>query len=235
MRRLLSLPVLGLAMILTLGTTHAEGFTETTEHLYVHNASDGCADRNEQYLVYDEPTSGSNCGFIYGLPLNEVEYHTGEGLFPPREYTTQAPFEIILDANRDLSGTIVVSSRTSVCPSPAPPPVPCVETGMGTGVGEVVIDLVATATVGSSGFVSLGSAEVSTDVMPGTAVYEVPFTIDLPDTLDRAVLTRVSLSINPRGVHVHSGYVNASGLSFLDVPSLTPIEDPPEEPVEEGA
>lgn len=228
MRRAVTLPALGLAVLLTMGAAPPEGFTETTEHLYIHNAATDCTDRSKQSLTYDEPTTGSNCGFIYGLPLNEVEHHTGEGLFLPRRYDTQKPFEVVLDASRDLSGTILVSSRTSVCPSPAPPPVPCAETGTGTGVGEVVLDLVATAR-DASGPVSLGAVEVSTIVTPGTAEYEVAFSIDLPDSVDRRVLTLVSLSIHPRGVHVHSGYVNASGLSSLDVPSLTPIDDPVEE------
>ncbi|MBW3619584.1 MAG: hypothetical protein KY461_05015 [Actinobacteria bacterium] len=225
MRRSLSLPALGLAVALTMATSHPAEFTETTEHLYVHNGADGCTDRSKQVLTYTEPTTGSSCGFIYGLPLNEVEHQTGEGLFLPRRYDTQKPFEITLDASRDLTGTILVSSRTSVCASPAPPPVPCAETGVGTGAGQVVVDLVATAK-GPDGFVTLGSVEVSTLVTPGTTEYELPFAIDLPDSVDRRVFTLVSLSIHPRGVHVHSGYVNASGRSFLDVPSLTPTSDP---------
>ena len=225
MRRSLSLPALGLAVVLTMATSHPAEFTETTEHLYVHNGATDCSDQTKQVLTYAEPTTGSNCGFIYGLPLNEVEHQTGEGLFLPRKYNTQKPFEITVDATRDLTGTILVSSRTSVCPSPAPPPVPCAETGVGTGVGEVVVDLVATAK-GPDGFVTLGSTSVSTLVTPGTTDYEVPFAIDLPDSVDRSVLTLVSLSIHPRGVHVHSGYVDASGRSFLDVPSLTPTSDP---------
>lgn len=228
MRRWLTLPALGLAVVLTMATSHPEELTETTEHLYIHNGAADCTDRSKQVLTYAEPTGGSNCGFIYGLPLNEVEHQTGEGLFLPRKYSTQKPFEITLDASRDLSGTIVVSSRTAVCPSPAPPPVPCAETGQGTGVGEVVVDLVATAG-GPAGSVTLGAVEVSQLVTPGTTHYEVPFSIELPDSVDRTVLTSVTLSIHPRGVHVHTGYVNASGLSFLDVPSLTPAGDPVEE------
>lgn len=201
-----------------------EDLVETTEHLYVHNAAEGCSDRSLQFLVYDEPTSGVNCGYIYGLPLNEVEHQTSAGVFPPREYSTQSGFGINLDASRDLTGTVVVASRTSVCPSPAPPPVPCVETGAGTGAGEVVVDVVATGRVGAFTTVSLGSAEVSTLVTPGTTTFEIPFTIDLPDSVDRRVLNGVTLSIHARGIHVHSGYVNASGSSFIDVPSLTPVE-----------
>src|SRR5687767_9607782 len=111
----LALTALALAPVPALG----EDVTQTTEHLYFHNAATGCSDYTQQFLVYEKPTTGSNCGFIYGLPMNEVEHHTNQGLFGPREYMTSEGFDVVLDASRDLTGTIVVSSRTSVCPSPA--------------------------------------------------------------------------------------------------------------------
>ena len=219
----LALTALTLAPIPALGTDVAQ----TTEHLYIHNAAPACADESQQFLVYEKPTTGSNCGYIYGLPLNEVDHHANQGLFGAREYGTQEGFGITLDATRDLTGKIVVSSRTSVCPSPAPPPVPCAETGQGTGAGEIIVDLVATGETADFTSVPLGSASVKTTVTPGTVNYDLPFTINLPDSVNQSALSVVKLSVNARGVHIHSGYANASGLSFIDVPSLTPVEPTP--------
>ena len=212
-----------LAQVPALGTDVAQ----TTEHLYIHNASTACADESLQFLVYEKPTTGSNCGYIYGAPANEIEHNTNQGLFTAREYATQEGFGIVLDAARDLTGKVVVSSRTSMCASPAPPPVPCAETGQGTGVGEVIADLVATGETADFNTVQLGSASVTTLVTPGTASYELPFTINLPDSVDQSALSVIKVSVFVRGKHVHSGYANASGLSFVDVPSLTPVETAP--------
>jgi hypothetical protein len=230
MRRFSFLRALAVLAALTLVPLPALGdeIAESTERLYLHNAAEGCADTSQQFLVDEKPTAGSNCGFIYGLPLNEVEHHTNQGLFLPREYATHEGFQVVLDATRNLSGKVVVSSRTSVCvapatPSPAPP-LDCAETGQGTGAGEVVVDLVATADLADSSSVSLGSTQVKQTVTPGTVSYEIPFLINLPDTVDRATLSAVRLSVHPRGTHVHSGYVNASGLSLLDLPSLIPVD-----------
>jgi hypothetical protein len=218
----LAILALMLAPVPALGTDLAP----TTEHLYIHNGAADCVDEGQQFLEYQKPTSGASCGFIYGLPMNEVEYNTGQGIFGPREYATQEGFGIVLDATRDLTGKIVVFSRTSVCPSPAPPPVPCADTGQGTGVGEVIVDLVATGETANFDSVALGTAQVTTLVTPGTVNYELPFTINLPDSIDQSALSTVKLSVFPRGKHLHTGYADAAGLSFIDVPSLTPAPAP---------
>ena len=216
-----------MALMLTPIPALGTDVAQTTEHLYIHNAATGCADESLQFLVYTKPTTGSNCGYIYGAPANEVEHQTQQGVFGGREYGTEEGFNITLDASRNLTGTIRVSSRTSVCVSPAAPapapPVPCQETGQGTGVGEVIVDLVATAETAAFDAISLGSASVKTTVTPGTTNYDLPFSIDIPDALNQSSLGLVKLSVNPRGVHVHSGYADASGISFVDVPSLTPV------------
>ena len=236
MRRFLTLRALAVLAALTLVPFPALGsdFAQTTEHLYIHNGAVSCADDSQLFLVYEKPATGSNCGYIYGAPLNEADHHGALGVFVGREYTTpEEGFGIVLDASRDLTGKVVVSSRTSVCVSPAPPQPPepaptlppaCHETNQGTGAGQVIVDIVASGETSNFDSISLGSAQVSTNVVPGTVNYELPFTINLPDDVDRSELANVKLYVNPRGVHIHSGYVDASGRSFIDVPSLTPIE-----------
>lgn len=233
---LLTALVAALSLLLPLGATADPATTETVEQMFTHNPNTACAEKGG-VLTYTA-TAGSNCGYIYGAPIGEVDGlldESGQGrVFDNvRTYTTDGDFgAVVLDADRDVSGVVQVASRESACVSPWLVPVPapdCVShAGTGAGAGQIVVDLALSGTRADAdefaGAESLGTVRVEGVIAPGETEIQIPYAIDLPDTAGGVAYRQLSFSVDVRGVHWGTGYADASGATTVDIPSLTPVQ-----------
>ncbi len=224
MRRFVHLLVAAMAAVSLLAAGTTPAYEPTTENLFTHNPNAGCADRSGHVLIREQ-LAGSNCGYIYGAPIGQIEEETESGVFEnAREYTTTEGELFRLDGSRDIEGVVVVASRESFCASPAP--VPCVpHGGQGSGLGEIVVDLKVTGVLAGDQFAfrTLGTTTVSGVVLPGQTKIELPYTIAIPSDFDGAEFGSLTFSVDVKGWHVNSGYANASGATTVNVPTLTEV------------
>ncbi|HWH27941.1 MAG TPA: hypothetical protein VNU26_03090 [Mycobacteriales bacterium] len=154
-----------------------------------------------------EQDTSDGCGFIGGPPLDEIFYQLDGAPFTVNDFTTENGVPLVVDASRDVSGVIATQSWT----------------GTG-GIGEVVVDIEMFGTrIGSNGrpqSVELGSGTFSTTALPTETVYEVAFTLDLPDALQGTELQSITLTYAPRGANWNAQAAKYNGSSFVDVPTI---------------
>lgn len=231
---ILSLLVLGLVPT-AVSATPTE--TPTVENLFTHNPNTSCAEDAGLALVYT-PAEGSNCGYIYGAPIGEIDRTSDLGVFGNEKVFTSTDTGVLtLDASRQVDGVVRVAARESFCASVvdstvngvAPGTVPCVpHAGIGGGVGEIIVDLRLTGTdptVSWGGDIALGSVQVSGTIIPGQTHIDLAYSFDLPASADRVEVSSLTLGVDTHGWHIGTGYANASGATTLNVPTITLVEE----------
>ena len=199
MNRKLTL-ILALALLVSIVGMPA-GAAPSQQKLYLRsNGASACAD---QVLTLSTRRGGdeSVCGYRNGAPFGEVYEQTGidDGT---KYFTGTDGLPVTVDATRDVPGTIAVGAYLS---------------GVGGGVGKLVLDVELTAVSGNS-TVTLGSTTVEQDLDPAKDVHELPFTIDVDDAVNGQELTSLSLGVDVRGLHMGHGFLTLDGMSHFTLP-----------------
>lgn len=132
---------------------------------------------------------------------------------------------MLLDSSRTVEGVVTVTSRESFCASPTP--APCVgHDGVGSGVGQVLVDLTFGALEADAGqwasAETLATVQVEGTVLPGDTHVEIPYSITLPDSVDGVVYQLLEFTTDVHGWHVNSGYASTDGSTTVNVPTLSP-------------
>lgn len=182
---------------------------------FLANEGADCGAGDAPFLTTGARTTDINCGYIGGgLPFGEVFHQSGE-LGSTRTFGTKAadaglPF--VADAARDATGVVTVRQGR--------------QQGVGLpGAGQIVADIAMRVRVDNT-FVDLGSQSLEVLATPDKQSVELPFTFDLPDTLQGAEVSAVEFDLNVRGVHVFHGFMSLNGLTFVDVPIVPPAAEP---------
>ena len=139
------------------------------------------------------------CGTIGGLPFNEVLYRTGGA---PMTFSAQDGVPVLVDASRDVTGTVRAESWT----------------GTGTpGVGQVVVDVSLTGSTDAGDGYVLGSGtfEAVNDAKDGI---QFPFTFNLADELQGVRLSDVTISVEVHGANWNSSNLGLGGGSKFTLP-----------------
>ena len=154
--------------------------------------------------------AGDGCGTIAGVSqiLNEAFIAADQDPLFLMSYPSQGPFDLRLDGSRDLEGAIVLSPDL-------------------VGAGRTDVELTFSGQVDGQ-FVSFGTATGTVTMTPAIAEYEVPFSLDLADTLHGERLTQLTVDLVVRGVAVNQDFMAYSGDSFFTVPTLKLVEVQPE-------
>ena len=140
------------------------------------------------------------CGSIGGVPFNEAFYQLLGS--EPNSFTAEDGVPVMLDASKDVAGTIRAESWT----------------GDGTpGAGQVVVDVALYGLDAANRTVALGSASF-TAVNTGADGVQVPFTFDVPDTADRVVVRSLTIDVAVRGANYNSSNLGLSGDSKFTLP-----------------
>jgi hypothetical protein len=209
-----ALAVVCALVLAAIGTAGAQGeLVEDTTQLFLANSGTDCGAGDAPYLTTEVRTTDINCGFIGGgLPFGEV-FHSSGAVESGRTFTTRnnaGGVPLLTDASRDVEGVIVVRRGS--------------QQGVGLpGGGQVVADIAMRVRVGTQ-TVDLGAQTLETMAVPGEETVELPFTIELPDTLQGLEVTRVELDLNVRGWHVWHGFMQLNGASSVTVPTLVTPE-----------
>ena len=192
--------VLALALLVSVVGLPAGAAPSETKLYLRSNSAEACAD---QVLTLSTRRGGDEnvCGYRNGAAFGEVYQQTGidDGT---KFFTGSDGMPATLDATRDVPGTIAVGAYLS---------------GVGGGVGELVLDLEVTA-ISDNRTVTLGSTTVKQMIDPAKDVHELPFTIDIDDALDGQELTNITLGVDVRGLHMGHGFLTLGGMSHFTLP-----------------
>ena len=213
MRRGVAVVVVALLLSLqALGGASAELFTQ---RLYLRN--DGGANcPGYPYLSIKAGADEPGCGYQGGLPLGEFYGLTGTASNVRVYDTIGGITPKVLDALRPVTGNIRVFSW--------------VQTNR-IAAGTVRVDVTVAARRADSSTVTLGSYSQQRTVDPtNSAEMDFPFTVAVPDDLDKLEMTDVSITVDIRGVHVLTGYQRLNGQSWMDVPTHTAPQVPEPDP-----
>ena len=202
MRRALAVAAATLLLALTaLGGASASTFTQ---RLYLRNDG-GASCPGFPYLSIAAGADEPGCGYQAGAPLGEVYGLTGTASNVRVYDTLNGITPKVLDALRPASGNIRVFSW--------------VQTGR-IGAGTIRVDVTLTARRADSSAVTLGTSSQQRTVDPtNSAEIDIPFSIAIPDDLDKTEMANIALQVDIRGVHVGTGYQRLNGQSWLDVPT----------------
>jgi hypothetical protein len=208
MTRLIAvLSVLVLGLVGTAGADPA--LVESETRLFLANSGTDCGAGDAPFLTTEARTTDINCGYIGGgIPFGEVAHQTG-ALEAGRTFGTRAnaggvPF--VADAGRDVSGVVTV--RRGSQQGVALP-----------GGGQIVADIALRMRTGTQ-TIDLGTQSLEVVAVPGAERVELPFTFDVPASLQGAEVTSVQFDLNVRGVHLFHGFMELNGRTSLAVPTL---------------
>lgn len=200
-----------LALVLT-GTALAETAPDDTARtFYLRNDGTDCGANSHPFLDVAPGTKDLGCGYIGGGPFGEV-FHSLD-VDTSKVYVTETPVSLRLDALRNVDGKITVTPYVKA-PGNA-----------GSGVGQVVVDVSAAALTATNEQVALGAKTTTVTATPVASRQAVPFSLDVPDTLDGTDITELYLTVNVRGVHAAHGFTELNGSSLISVP-IHPVVEP---------
>ena len=187
----------------TIAVTGTAGFAEpiASERTF-YLRGEGCGGEETFWLSTLSGDDGfDGCGYST-LPIQEL-IHQVDGP-TPYNFTAEDGVPVLLDASRDVAGTIRSESWLG---DGAP------------GVGQVVVDVTLRGRSDQNQSLVLGSDTVET-VNTGTDGVQADFTIDLPDELDRVTLNELTLDVEVHGVNWNSNNLGLSGDSSFALPIL---------------
>ena len=180
------------------GTSAFDAPIPAQETFYLRGS--GCGATESFWL---STTTGTDeydgCGTIGGLPINEVLYQTGGA---PSTFSAQDGVPVMIDASRDVTGTIRAESWT----------------GAGTpGVGQVVVEVSLTGSTDSGDSFVLGSGTFEA-VNAAKDGVQFPFTFNLADELQGAQLSDLTISVEVHGANWNSSNLGLEGDSKFTLP-----------------
>lgn len=214
MSRTSRLLALGAVLVLGLAGGASGATVEPQTRIFLANEGADCGTGDAPFLTAGARTTDINCGYIGGgLPFGEVLDRAGAST--PRTFGTKATgsgVPLVADAARDVTGVVTVR--------------PGSQQGVALpGAGQVIADIAMRVRVGTK-VTDLGAQSLEGTAMGGAAPLKLPFTFDLPATLQGVKVTGVEFDLNVRGVHVFHGFMMLNGNTFLDVPTVAPAETP---------
>jgi hypothetical protein len=198
---------LTIALALVAGTALADESPELVpdeQTFYLH--WDGCGADSHTYLSILEPEGLNGCGFIGGIPLNTPFALLEEPII--ENFTTEDGIPVQLDGSGTIDGEVAIHSWTGIT---------------GAGAGVVVIEGELRGLAGGQ-FVTFGTFEDELVATPGDDYVAAEFSFDVPEELDEATLSSLSLDVSVWGVFIDSGVHATGGLSYLTVPTLVEAE-----------
>ena len=195
------------------GTALASEDTTTQRTFYLRNDGADCGTGAHPFLADAPGTKDLGCGYIGGGPFGEVFKELG--VDTAKVYATETPLTLKVDALRNLGGKITVTPYVNS------------SAGVGSGVGNVTVDVVATALTASNEQLELGGQSSTVLSTPVASRQVVPINIDIPDALNGADITELYLSVNIRGVHAAHGFNELNGSSLVTVPFQPVVEATP--------
>jgi hypothetical protein len=186
-----------------------DGATPSALQLFLRNSGSTCP--GAPFLDVTPGEGEPGCGFIGGAPIGELSKVVPVFGDTVATYDLLAPVDELLDATRPLEGvnTIVATGQTNR-----------------TAIGQVRVDVTVRATFATGGTTTLGSDSTTMTWLPTQQTAAIPFSIDLDDALDGRTVTRVSIDVDVRGLHVLTGYHRLNGQSSLTLPTYELPEDP---------
>lgn len=212
MRASRSVRTLAATLVLVVGLTGAalaEAPADgTARTFYLRNDGADCGTGAHPFLADAPGTKDLGCGYIGGGPFGEV--FANAGVDTAKVYVTETPMTLKLDALRNVDGKITVT------------PYAIVNGNSGSGVGQVVVDVAATALTATNSQIELGSQTTTVTATPVASRQAVPFSLDVADALDGTDITELYLSVNVRGVHAAHGFTELNGSSLVNVPFHAP-------------
>ena len=209
--RVSSAVVVFLLAVVTAGTALAQVPAPADYTLYLRNDGADCGAASRPFIAPAPGSDDLGCGYVGGLPFGEVFAQLGTDT--AKLYPTDEPLALLLDGMRDVTGQITVTPYAGAGDA-------------GTGVGEIVVEVSASAYTTANKLVDLGSASISTTATPVASRQVVPFTLPIADELDGTEIKELTLSVNIRGVHVAHGFNELNGESFVKVPFREPVIEP---------
>ena len=198
------LTALTLVLLATVGLVPASAETTMEQDVrtfFLTNTGTACGADAKYELLEEARTGGPNCGYIGGLPFGEVFTQSGAAS-AMNTYAAPAGTEFVLDATEDVAGQVTIMHASGT-----------------TGAGQIVIDLALRARQDRS-TKTLATDTVEYLIAGDVGTSEVPFTLDLDDTFDRAAFSSLQLEVTVRGVHANTGYTSSQGDSMFDLPVL---------------
>jgi hypothetical protein len=207
----------GAALVLGLtGTALAadEPAATDTTRLFLANDGADCGNADAPFLTVATRTTDINCGYVGGgLPFGEVFHQSGQ-LESGRTFGTRGTdggaLPLVTDAARDAVGVVTVRSGN--------------QQGVGLpGTGQVVAEIGMRVKVGRT-YVDLGSQTLEGMATGDQKDLVLPFTFDLPAKLQGAQVSAVEFDLDVRGLHVWHGFMSLNGKTFVDLPTVAPVE-----------
>lgn len=206
-RKLLTVVI---ATLLAVSPAAAGAQTDTTPVLvpdtttfFLDNTGTACG-ANAIYVLATLATTGTpNCGYLGGLPLNEVFTQTGDTEFGVNTYSAKSEdARVTLDADQDVTGKITILHQ-----------------GGTTGVGQLIVDLELKGRQGNT-TKRIGATTVQRLIVGDIARSTLEFSLDIPGALDEAMLSGLSLDVKVRGFHANTGFTSTQGDSSFVLPIL---------------
>jgi hypothetical protein len=158
----------------------------------------GCGATEDLYLSASKGTDDyDGCGIIGGVPLNEV-------IKPVETLDARDGLPVRLDGGKPITGTIRAESW--------------IQNGV-PGVGQVVVDVAMYGTTAGEDLADFGSTTV-TAMNTGSEGVQVPFTLQVPESLAGVVLTGLTLEVTVRGANYNSSNLGMDGDSKFTLPIL---------------
>lgn len=194
------------------GANHQFEYIPQTTKLFMRNSSTACP--GTPFLSIEAGSGEPGCGYQGGAPFGEL-YHAGAPVASTiKAYTTQDGMPQYLDPSRNLVGSLrIVATATT----------------NRMAVGQIRVDLTFRGVRDTGATVILGSSSTEKIVDPTTSAQtDFPFTVDLANSLDKALFTEITVDVDIRGWHVLTGYHRLNGESWLDLPTFEkrPIPHP---------
>lgn len=217
MRRHAVARIFGLVMVLSMlggAVASAENYN-AQRMLFLRNDGADCGANARPHLANAPGTNDLGCGYIGGGPFGEV--FTTAGVSSAKVYATQSPLNLQVDAARNITGRMTI---TPYVQGPAP---------TGSGVGQIIVDLTATAVTDKGEALTLGTQRLTATANPATSRQELDFSMPVDAATDGATMREFALTVNIRGIHAAHGFHQLNGHSFVRLP-FTPAPAPQPEP-----
>jgi hypothetical protein len=190
---------------------------------FLRNDSDGCAEEDLE-LRLEEGSDGANCGSVFSGPVHAISTGLfGDGCALPENpvtrictivYTATEGIPFLLNANKEITGMIAVSSTVGVSAGPTQ----LVIVIRGTTDEEVATEDDEEGDEEEG--IEIGRAEV--DYIVGPGIHEVEFEIEEIDSdLHRVKFETLTVELYNRGAApLHGHYRVHDPASFITMPTI---------------
>ena len=167
--------------------------------LFLRRNGCGQGQDNTTFMSTTAGSDTSGCGNLVN-DLNEPMILAGQGPLLVTTYPSADGLPMTLDADRDLTGKIAISSN-------------------GAGVGQATVDITVNGTTLAGDAVEV--AKISKTYTPAaTGASVTSYTADLPPALDNVVLSDISTDVIVRGVAPTHSYIQHGANSFIAFPIM---------------